>query len=167
MPRTVDIEVLAPVAGLHYDLPGVEIDKKAATYMQNIRLKQGMVMPSPGYDDFGELNTVLGTPQLITQYVENDGDTHLLCFTTKYIYEYNTTLGNWGNVVSRQKILSECDSVWTASANVTAATEGTIKVNGTNSAKLTIAAAFTTGIAGYINFAAVDTTSCSYIHFWI
>lgn len=167
MPRTVDIEVLAPVAGLHYDLPGVEIDKKAATYMQNMRLKQGMVMPSPGYNNFGSLNTVLGTPQLITQYIENDGDTHLLCFTTKYIYEYNTSLNNWGNVVSRQKILSECDSVWTASANVTAATEGTIKVNGTNSAKLTIAAAFTTGIAGYINFAAVNTTTCSYIHFWI
>lgn len=167
MPRAVDIEVNQPIKGLHYDAPGVFIDKASSPNMSNLRVKQGIVQPAPGYDNFGSLNTVLGTPQLITDYVENDGDTHLLCFTTKYIYEYNTSLNNWGNVVSRQKILSECDAIWTASANVTAATEGTIKVNGTNSAKLTIAAAFTTGLAGYINFAAVDTTTTSHIHFWI
>lgn len=167
MPRTLDLEVLNPTQGLHYEQPGPYIDPKASPFMQNVRLKQGIVQPAPGYDNFGSLNTVLGTPLLIEEYIENAGTAHLLCFTTKYIYEYNTTLSNWGNVVSRQKILSECDLIWTASANVTAATEGTIKVNGTNAAKLTVAAAFATGIAGYINFAAVDTSTYSHIHFWI
>lgn len=167
MPRTIDLEVSGPVAGLHYENPSTFIPSEASPNMQNVRLSQGIVQPAPGYDNFGSLNTVLGTPLAYPQYIENDGDTHLLCITTKYVYEYNTTLNNWGNVVSRQKILSECDTAWTASANVTASNDATIKVNGSSSTKLVIAAAFTTGIAGYINFAAVDTTTTSYVHFWI
>lgn len=167
MGRTRGIEVLSPVAGLDYSEPGTAIDLKASTNMQNVRLHKGVVRPAPGYSNYGSLNTVLGIPQLITEYAENDGDLHTLCFTTKYIYEYNTTLANWGNVVSRQKVLSEADVAWTASANVTASQETTIKVNGTASAKFVIAAAFTTGLAAYEDFAAVDTTTCSHIHFWI
>lgn len=167
MPRTVDLEVHSPTKGLQYAAPGAFIDPAESTYMQNVRLKQGIVQPSPGYDNFGSLNTVLGTPLLIKQYVENDGDTHLLCYTTKYIYEYNTTLGNWGNIVSRQKVLDEGDAAWTVSANITGSNDATIKVNGTSSAKFVVAAAFTTGLAGYIDYAAVNSTTCSHIHFWI
>lgn len=167
MSRIVDLEVSSPVKGLHFEQPSTFIDPESSPNLQNVRLSQGIVQPAPGYDNFGSLNTVLGTPLAFPQYVENDGDTHLLCLTTKYAYEYNTALNNWGNIVSRQKVLTECDSAWTASANVTAASEATIKVNGTASAKLTVAAAFTTGLAGYFNFAAVNTTTTSYVHFWI
>lgn len=167
MPRTLQLPVTAPTKGLNYAQQPFNQDPSFASGAQNVRLKNQIVMPSPGYSDHGTLNTVLGTPQLFTQYIENDGDVHPLCFTTKYIYEYNSTLGNWGNVVSRQKVLSECDVAWTASANVTASQETTIKVNGTASAKFVIAGAFTTGLAAYEDFAAVNTTTTSYIHFWI
>jgi hypothetical protein len=167
VPRTVDIEVLSPVRGLHYEQPAIVIPQDASPNMQNVRLFGGIVQPAPGYDNFGTLNTLLGTPQLITQYVENDGDVHLLAFTTKYIYEYNAVLNNWGNIVSRQALLADCDTVWTASLNVTAATEGTIKVKGTNSAKLSIGAAFTTGLAAFFDFGAVNTTTYTHVHFWI
>lgn len=165
--RAVPIDVLTPMRGLIYDAPGTVMPKEGATGGQNLRLLQGVIQPAPGYSNFGSQNTVLGTPQLITEYVENDGDRHLLAFTTKYIYEYNTALDNWATIASRQAVLSSCDSVWTASANVTAATEGTIKLVGTNSAKLTIAAGFTTGLAAYVNFTGVDTTTYNYVHFWI
>lgn len=167
MPRTLDLPVVSPTLGLQYNVPTIIQDPRSSPNLQNVRVTNGIIQPAPGYDNHGSLNTVLGTPMLITQYRENDGDVHLLCFTTKYTYEFNTTLLNWGNVVSRQKVLSECDAAWTASANVTASQETTIKVNGTASSKLVIAGAFTTGIAAYEDFAAVNTTTCSYIHFWI
>jgi hypothetical protein len=166
-PRTQDIEVLTPMKGLQYHVPTTVMPKEGASNTDNIRLFNGVVQPAPGYENFGALNTVLGTPMLITEYVENDEDRHLLCFTTKYIYEYDTALGNWAKLTSNLKHLSTCDAIWTASANVTASVEGTIKVEGSGSAKLAIAAAFGTGLAGYIDFAAVDTSAMTYMHFWI
>ncbi len=167
MARAQIIEVLKPAKGLKYDDPGTTIPKEFSTSMQNVRLKSGVVVPTPGYSTHGSPYAVLGIPLLIVEYVENDEDRHLLCFTTKYIYEYSSTLNNWAKIDSRQLVLADCDSNWTASANVTSATDATTRVVGASSVALTIAAAFTTGIAGYFNFAAKDTTTYSHIHFWI
>lgn len=166
MPRIADLEVLAPVKGLRYDMPSTVIPKEASPAMSNVRLFNGVVQPSPGYSAHATVNTLLGIPQLYVEYVENDEDRHLLGFTTKYIYEYNTSLANWAKIVSRQAALGDGDAAWTASANVTA-TQSTDRLVGSHSAKMAIQASFTTGLAAYLDFVAVNTTSYSYIHYWI
>ena len=65
------------------------------------------------------------------------------------------------------QIVNSCDSAWTAKANVTATEEGTIKKEGTASAKLVIAAGFTTGLVATHDFTAIDISGHNSISFWI
>jgi len=64
-------------------------------------------------------------------------------------------------------VVDSCDSAWTAKANVTATEEGTIKKEGTASAKLVIADAFTTGLVATHDFSAIDISGHNSISFWI
>lgn len=166
MPRLVDLEVLSPIKGLYYDVPPTVMPKEATPKCSNVRLWNGVVQPAPGYSNHGSYNTLLGVPQLYTEYVENDEDRHLLGFTTKYVYEYNTSLANWGKIVSRQAALGDGDAAWTASASVTCS-QSTDRVVGSHSAKMAIQAGFTTGLAAYHDFGAVNTTTYSHVHCWI
>ena len=59
------------------------------------------------------------------------------------------------------------ETAWTAQSNVTAALETTIKKSGASSAKLTIAAGFSTGLVATYDFTAIDISSYQAIAFWI
>jgi len=65
------------------------------------------------------------------------------------------------------QVVDSCDSAWTAKADVTASEEGTIKKEGTASAKLVIAGAFTTGLVATYDFTAIDVSGYNSISFWI
>ena len=65
------------------------------------------------------------------------------------------------------QIVDSCDSAWTAKADVTATEEGTIKKEGTASAKLVIAAGFTTGLVATHDFTAIDISGYNSLSFWI
>lgn len=65
------------------------------------------------------------------------------------------------------KLISDCETQWAAEANVTPTVEATIKKVGSGSAKLAIAAGFTTGLAAHIDFAALDLSTYTRIGFWI
>ena len=65
------------------------------------------------------------------------------------------------------QIVDSCDAAWTAKANVTATEEGAIKKEGTASAKLVIAAGFTTGLVATHDFSAIDISGYNSISFWI
>ena len=65
------------------------------------------------------------------------------------------------------QIVDSCDVAWAAKANVTATEEGTIKKEGTASAKLAIAGGFTTGLVATHDFTAIDISGYNSISFWI
>jgi hypothetical protein len=111
-------------------------------------------------------NALAGTLMRIEQLYLLNGVSHLLAFTTEHLYEYNTTTTTW-DCITRGETIEDAEDAWTASANVTAAEDATIKLRGTNSVKLTIAAAFTTGVAAYENFSSDDFSAHTGVHFWI
>ena len=165
--RAKPTEVIAPVKGLIYNSQTAFLDPRASTNISNMRLRLDQISSAPGYVAHGDPSKILGTPQLFIEYKENDGDTHFLAFTTKYTYEFSTLLNNWASITSRSIILSDAESNWTASANVTSALDAVDFLRDANSVKLTIDAAFTTGLAAFFDFGAVDTTTYSHVHFWI
>lgn len=67
---------------------------------------------------------------------------------------------------SLTQLVSNCDVAWTASANVTATASATRK-EGTNSASIAVAAAFTTGLAAYRATGLLDLSAYKQISFWI
>jgi len=86
-----------------------------------------------------------------------------------------TSIGNatWTNLSKTVSLASaqtanidRCESAWTASTNVTATTSTTRK-EGSYSASLAIAAAFTTGKVAYKSFSALNLSSYQKISFWI
>jgi hypothetical protein len=63
--------------------------------------------------------------------------------------------------------ISDCETAWTASANVTAtATTATYKEN-TKSANIVIASGFTTGLAAYFATGTLDFSAYQQVSFWI
>jgi hypothetical protein len=63
--------------------------------------------------------------------------------------------------------ISDCETAWTASANVTATADTVTFKENTKSAKLVIAAGFTTGLAAYFATGALDLSGYQQVTLWI
>jgi hypothetical protein len=63
--------------------------------------------------------------------------------------------------------IDDCETAWTASANVTATADTTQFKENTKSAKLVIAAAFTTGLAAYRATGTLNLSAYKQVSFWI
>ena len=76
-----------------------------------------------------------------------------------------------GSVIANgvtEKTLSNADAAWTALTNVTATADTTDKKEGTGSADLSMDAAFTTGLAAYVDLAStVDLSGTDSIQLWV
>jgi hypothetical protein len=70
------------------------------------------------------------------------------------------------NAVTLTKTIANCDTAWTASANVTA-TASTARKEGTNAASLVIASGFTTGKAAYFATGTLDLSAFQKISLWV
>lgn len=64
-------------------------------------------------------------------------------------------------------LITNCDSAWTASANVTSTADTTIYRTSTGSAKHVIAAGFTTGLASYFATGTIDLSAYQGITLWV
>ena len=160
------LQVFAPIKGEEFRLPPPFKHEQYAELVQNLRVFRGTVVPSPLATTFGGNLPLLGEVHRIDRYIRDNGTEHLMAFTTKYIYEYNTTDSAW-EVISRSAVVENGEDAWTANANVTVSTDTVNKKRGNASAKMTIAAAFTTGVAAYEDITSVDLTSYTYLHYWI
>ncbi|MCK4248668.1 MAG: hypothetical protein KAX15_02705 [Candidatus Omnitrophica bacterium] len=66
-----------------------------------------------------------------------------------------------------QEVVDDAEANWTAESNVTSALDPGDKKVGSNSVKLTVASAFTTGLLAYHDFSSMDLSDYLYIRFWI
>lgn len=147
------------------------IGADATPYCKGVTLKNGEVSSEYGYTGFPvagltKTNQLHGSFMKSFQFVEVDGTTHELAFTTSNVYEFNTSTQTW-DCITNGETVDDCESAWTASADVTATNDTATKLRGSKSVKLAIAAAFTTGVAGYIDFASTNFTGNTALHFWI
>lgn len=152
--------------GMNLSEPAVKLQDKFLSDSLNMFFKDGKLCIRPGYPQFG---SGLPLPNAVTgfqQFFKYDGTDYFVCFTTKGIYKYNTGTGCW-DLISPSVAVDECESAFTASANVTAARNTAKKRYGTYCAELTIDPIFTTGLAAYHNFSSLDISAYTYLHFYI
>lgn len=63
--------------------------------------------------------------------------------------------------------ISDCETAWTASANVTSTADASLFKENTKSAKHVIAAGFTTGLASFFATGTVDLSGYQQVSFWV
>lgn len=160
----------APIAGLNYADPPDEILPIEMTDCRNVYVQDGFVHKRHGYKTFGGNLPLSGAIMGFDVYRQLDGTKTLLALTTRDIYKWNASALEW-DLLTVHASIDNCDddaAVWVASANVTAAFEGTIKKEGTGSVKLTIADGFTTpGLAAYHDKAIGNITAYNHLRAWI
>ncbi|MHC4345345.1 MAG: hypothetical protein ACYSUP_11745 [Planctomycetota bacterium] len=159
----------APIGGLNYPQAGDEVAANEMTDCRNISVQDGLVQKRHGYKLFGGNLPLSGAIMGFDQYKKMSGATYLLAMTTKDIYRWNSSTGEW-DIITERTALDSCDDdpiTWIASANVTLARETTDIKEGDAALKVTIAAAFTTGQAVIREKAIGDITTYNFVRFWI
>ena len=164
--RRQRLDIPSPTKGLDYRLPDTLKDIRMASNILNCRLANGVISKDFGDSTYGGNNPLLGVPCRIDIYEQYNQTKRPLVFTTTYAYEFDTANFRW-NTISKGTLISDCESAWTAKANVTAAVDATLERRGTNCNKLTLADGFTTGIAASIDFSAADVRNDTYLHYYI
>ena len=98
------------------------------------------------------------------------GDTVRIMASTDPVSPGNATwTDNSGTVTwaaAKNAVIDNCDSAWTASANVTVAASGTARKEGTAAALITPATAFTTGKMAYKDTGTLDLSAFQGVSFW-
>ena len=165
--------VVAPNVGLVTNIAPTALPPGASPNIQGCYLKQGQVITDYGFVDFPtpsntQSNQLIGTIMTLETLNLSSGIEYLLCFTTSFLYYWNTQSMTWNNITQGVYIDTGGDT-WTAEANVTASNSTAIFIYGAASTELTIGAGFTTGIIGYKNFSAINAsaTNLTNIAFWI
>lgn len=163
--------IYSPVRGLITAVPATELPEEASPELSGVYLRDGEIVSDYGHSAYPTAG-VLKTNQLNgifmrgDQYSQRNGTAHLVVHTTTNAYEYNTTTMTW-DCITKGQLLEDCEDAWTASANVTATADSSIKLRGTNSVKLALAAGFTTGLVAYEDISSADLTGETAVHFWI
>src|SRR3990167_7470558 len=162
--------IYSPTKGLATALPASQLEPEASPYLSGVYLRDGEVASDYGHTDYPspsgvKSNLVNGIFMRADTLLLSSGTERLVAQTTTNAYEYNTSTTTW-DCITKGQTIEDCEDAWAAEANVTATADSTIKLRGTNSAKLVIAAAFTTGVAA-TEVVAVDLTAESGVHFWV
>ena len=159
--------------GMMTNRPASNIPMEASPYIKGCYIQDGEVYSDTGMVDYPvpsgtKSNQLLGTVMKIDTFRLYSGVSYLLAFTTRHLYQFNTTTGTW-DVVTLGTLLENCEDAWVAAANVTATADSTIKIRGTNSSKLVIASGFTTGIVASESFVGIDISAAANTHlsFWM
>jgi hypothetical protein len=144
------------------------ITSKATPYCSGIYLSNGEVCSDWGHNALPVVtdtrtNYLNGSFMKSYQFFKTDGVTHEIALTTTQAYEFNTSTQTW-DCITRGTLIDDCETAWTASADVTSTRDTTIKLRGSYSAKHVIASGFTTGIVSYFNFGAKDISDATNTH---
>lgn len=99
------------------------------------------------------------------------GDTIRLMASPDETLVGNATWTNYSKTVTLAAAvntdIADCETAWTASANVTATADSVTYKEGTKSAKLVIAAGFTTGKVAYYPTGTLDLSGHQQVSFWV
>ena len=165
--------VVAPNAGLITNVAPTALPSGATPYINGCYLKQGQIISDYGFVNFPtpsttQSNQLIGTVMTFEDFNLSSGIEYLLCFTTQFVYNWNTQTMTWNNI-TQGVIIDQSGGVYTASANVTTSSNTSIFILGTSSSEFSINGSFTTGIIGYLNFSAEDASASTLtnISLWI
>lgn len=166
-------QVISPSKGMVTNLTPTSLDAGASPYINGCYLNNGEIISDYGYIPFPtpsttQSNQLVGSVMTIKDFTLSSGIEFLLCFTTSYVYNWNTVTMTW-DVINQGVIIDSADIAWTGSTNVTTTANNTIFIRGTHSSKNVIASAFTTGVISSHNFSSLDLSGSNLtnLSFWI
>ena len=160
------LPTFAIVGGMKMSIPPNELESMYCSLANNILFDKNKIKQRGGYVVYGTTTPLSGDAILnITEFVGYDGIKYICAFTKKNAYLYDGA--SYWNPITEQITISDCQSAWTASANVVSTADSTIARVGTKSAKHVIDAAFTTGLASYIDISSKDLTGYTHLYFYI
>ena len=163
------VSVPIPIArgGINKDIEPTSLDGFFTPYMLNMVIEPRRVRKRLGYNQVGTNLPLKGTGMKIEEYVDARGTIHTLAFTTTHAYEYQADNNLWLQITPSVD-LENCDSGWTAGADVTGVHDTTDKIRGTGSYKMTLDAELSDGDQiGYKDISSVDISAMTHIGFWI
>lgn len=110
--------IQGPVVGMITNESPARIDARATPYTKGCYLKDGEVHTDFGMSNYPvpsgtQSNTLLGTVMKITTFRLFSGVSYELAFTTRYLYQYNTTTKTW-DVVIQGTLLDNAESIWSS-----------------------------------------------------
>lgn len=153
--------------GINKDIEPTSLAGVWTPHMLNMKLEPSRIIKRLGYGTLGQNLPLAGTGMKLYQYIDARGDAHLLAATTTHIYEYQASTDIWLQVTPSLD-LDECESGWTAGANVTNSDESTLLIRGSGSQKFLTTATLSDGDQiGYKDISSVDASSYTHIGFWI
>lgn len=165
--------VVTPNVGLVTNIAPTALPPGAVSAINGCYLKQGKIISDYGYLPFPtpsqtQSNQLIGTVMTIEDFNMTTGIEFLLCFTTQFVYNWNTVTMTW-DVVNQGVLIDNADTTWTGESNVTTTADNSIFIRGTNSSKNIISSLFTTGIISYHNFSSLDSSASNLtnISFWV
>jgi hypothetical protein len=158
--------ILAPRNGLRFDESPDLISSLELSDGQNFFYEDGLLKKRYGYEQMGDNLPLSGAIMGIDQFYKFSGSNYLIALTTLDAYQWNTSTDEWDYLTEHTSI-DDCETNWTAKANVATALDGTNIKEGTYSVKITPAADFTTGILAYHDSAIGDISDYNYVRFWI
>ncbi len=128
-----------PLGGLNTRDEPTIMNRLQTPSMQNMEVDRSLIQKRLGYSLFGTWLPLTGTGMELIQYTDGPGTNHHIALTTSHAYEYNSSTDIW-DVITPSTLLENCDDVWAGGSGDTIASETTIKVRGSASAKVTLTA---------------------------
>ena len=161
-----DKQCFSVTGGMQTSVPPIELPDFKLSKMYNCFFQQNEIKSRFGYVSFGAGLPLPDPIITIKQFKNYAGNSYLCVFTTKNVYKYNVSTECF-DLITEHVDVCTCEAAWTASANVTATAATDWFRYGTKSAKIAIGADFATGLAAYFNFASLDISDATYLHFYI
>jgi hypothetical protein len=160
------IQPIGPlIDGFIFDVSADQIPSTAMSGGQNIFIEDGFVKKKKGYSQKGAIldGAITGSDQ----FFEFSGSSFLLVTTPTNVFVWNATTEQW-NILSDNTLLENCDDVWAGGSGDTIASDTTLKVNGSASAKVTLVAPRTADAQLQSeDVGAIDATGSDHISFWL
>lgn len=165
--------IISPNKGMITNIAPTSLDPGASPYINGCYLNNGQIISDYGFVPYPnpsttQSNQLVGSIMTFEYFTLLSGLEFLICFTTQYIYNWNTQTMTW-DVINQGVVIDTADSAWTGATNVTTTANNTIFIRGTHSSKNVIASAFTTGIISYHNFSSLDISASNLtnLSFWM
>jgi len=149
--------------GLNVNVDPILLTDVQSPEITEVFFDKGLLKKERGKHLFG--GTLLGIPMLYDTFYRNNGIEKLFCFTTTTAYTWNATNLEWEDITIGATV-EDCEDVWTDEANVVSSVSTTDFKKGSKSLLLTIADAFTTGLASHEVIGPLDLTTYTHIHLW-
>ena len=163
------ITIPIPLAknGINKDLEPTSLRGIYTPFMKNMILEPSRVKKRLGYSQMGLNLPLTGVGMKLYQYIDARGSYHLIAFTTTHAYEYQTSEKIWLQITPSTDV-DECESGWTAGANVTNSDDTTYYIKGSKSQKFLTTAALADGDQiGYKDITSLDISAHTHVGFWI